>query len=221
MENKRTRNVKNEVIRHSDYYEMKMLNKDSYKKCYFDICDYELVTQFIWKMDRQGYVYTLTSNNGKKRRIVMHRLILDVLDDKCLVDHQDLNKSNNRRGNIRIATKSKNEMNKPLTKSNKSGVRGISFRKDRGTWVSEIKVDNTMSSVRIRESFQLFDNAIKHRIVNEANLFSEFSPNYNPLTNTIQLSYLSHDDNLQTFIEVDLQGNIINFKKLIDKQPNN
>ncbi len=61
--------------------------------------------------------------------------------------------------------------------------------------------------------FLSFDKAVKSRLQGESKYFKEFSPNYNPTTNTIQLSYMSHDDNLQTFIECDLQGNITQFIK--------
>jgi len=211
----RTRGVKNHLIKYENYYEMSMINKNKHKKCYFDIADHDLVTQHIWKIDKQGYIYTMiNSEKGNKRRITMHRLILGVLDESCLVDHQDLEKNNNRRGNLRKANKSKNEMNKPLTSLNHSGVRGVSYRKTRDTWASEIRSESNDAFTRIRKSFPLFDDAVKYRLINESNLFKEFSPNYNKLTNTIQLTYMSHDDNVQTFIEVDISGNILNFNKL-------
>lgn len=49
----------------------------------------------------------------------------------------------------------------------------------------------------------------------ELEYFKEFSPNYNPHTNTLQITYLSHDDNKQTYIEMNMKGNILKFKKFI------
>lgn len=42
------------------------------------------------------------------------------------LDHRDLNKSNNRWVNLRLATKSQNQANIGLTKSNASGLKGVS-----------------------------------------------------------------------------------------------
>ncbi|GAA0005555.1 HNH endonuclease [Bradyrhizobium diazoefficiens] len=41
------------------------------------------------------------------------------------VDHEDLNKGNNRWGNLREATRSQNEANKPPSKSNLTGLKGV------------------------------------------------------------------------------------------------
>ena len=67
---------------------------------------------------------------------------------------------------------------------------------------------------KIRKRFDSFDDAVKFRLQNESILFKEYSNNYNPQTQTIQLTYTSHDDSLQTYIEVSLDGQIIQFKKL-------
>jgi hypothetical protein len=58
-----------------------------------------------------------------------------------------------------------------------------------------------------------FDKMVIARIKGEAEYFGEYSNNFCILTNTIQLNYISHDDNKQTFIECDLQGEIIKFEK--------
>lgn len=60
-----------------------------------------------------------------------------------------------------------------------------------------------------------YDKAVENRIISEALNFEVMAQlsNYNPTTNTIQLTYLSHDDNKTTHIEVDLEGNILKFEK--------
>lgn len=52
------------------------------------------------------------------------------------IDHEDNNGFNNRWKNLRKATRSQNNRNgnNKLRSDNKSGIRGVSFRKDTGKW---------------------------------------------------------------------------------------
>ena len=60
-----------------------------------------------------------------------------------LVDHKDLNKTNNKRNNLRLATKSQNNRNCKIRKDNRSGVKGVSYRdKSGGQWVCRIHTDS-------------------------------------------------------------------------------
>jgi hypothetical protein len=56
------------------------------------------------------------------------------------VDHEDLNKSNNRWLNIRSATRSQNNANRPMQKNNKSGVKGV-VKVGEGKFVAKIRID--------------------------------------------------------------------------------
>ena len=58
-----------------------------------------------------------------------------ILSVDTIVDHKDRNVFNNQKSNLRPASKSQNNANKkPL-----SGYKGISYRKDRGTWRARIQ----------------------------------------------------------------------------------
>jgi HNH endonuclease len=52
------------------------------------------------------------------------------------VDHKDLNKTNNAWDNLRRATGNQNQANKPKTKQNTSGLKGVNFL--RGKWRAQI-----------------------------------------------------------------------------------
>ena len=54
------------------------------------------------------------------------------------IDHEDLNKSNNRIGNLRLATRKQNNENIPTPKNNTSGVRGVSYQKTDNLWTAYI-----------------------------------------------------------------------------------
>ena len=59
------------------------------------------------------------------------------------VDHRDLDKSNNRWHNLRETTHSQNMANCRAYKTNKSGVKGVSWNKRQQKWIAKIKVNGT------------------------------------------------------------------------------
>lgn len=56
------------------------------------------------------------------------------------VDHRDLDKSNNRWGNLRDATHEENSTNEGLRNSNSSGHKGVYFNKRQQQWHASITV---------------------------------------------------------------------------------
>ena len=57
------------------------------------------------------------------------------------IDHIDGNPSNNSIENLRQADRSKNGMNQKLNSRNTSGVKGVSWRKDKQKWDVRVKVN--------------------------------------------------------------------------------
>lgn len=72
-----------------------------------DDADYEFLSQFSWHRTRHGYAATTIGGKNVK----MHRLILGVTDKSHWVDHANMNKLDNRRCNLRIATPSQSNYN--------------------------------------------------------------------------------------------------------------
>lgn len=58
-----------------------------------------------------------------------------------LVDHKDLNKSNDAWNNLRLATDSQNGANKGLASNNTSGTKGVRFEASRGKWRAQITIN--------------------------------------------------------------------------------
>jgi hypothetical protein len=56
------------------------------------------------------------------------------------LDHKDLDKDNNRIGNLRLATDSQNQANAGPPRHNTSGFKGVYFKKREGRWVAAIGV---------------------------------------------------------------------------------
>lgn len=99
-----------------------------------DAADLHLVADRNWQVAGGGNGRLYASayfRIGPKRygRILMHRLIMGLIEDKPEVDHQDGDGLNNcRSDNLRISTVSQNRANRKVGKSNKLGIKGVSYR---------------------------------------------------------------------------------------------
>lgn len=113
---------------------MKVIEINSKKNGKYNVLvddeDYDYINQFTWYLSvtKSGpYARARYIDNGNKRKLCcMHRLILGVTDKSIFVDHVNHNGLDNRRSNLRIASRSQNGMNRRVSKSNKSGYKGVS-----------------------------------------------------------------------------------------------
>jgi hypothetical protein len=58
------------------------------------------------------------------------------------IDHIDRDKTNNKLSNLREATISQNQWNRPMNRNNTSGYTGVYFNKQSGKWQAYIRVNN-------------------------------------------------------------------------------
>ena len=107
--------------------------------------DYELVSRHTWYAYKGKYTfYVVTAIGGRRnpQTLLMHRLILGLdFGDKLHVDHINSNGLDNRRSNIRIATRQQNGRNQRPHGDAVSGFKGIYYHKNRRKWVAKIQVD--------------------------------------------------------------------------------
>lgn len=99
------------------------------KVAVIDQSDYALVFNYKWhyrKDKKGGYAVHSTHRPGKNPGAIrMHRLIIGAKVDEN-VDHINGNKLDNRRKNLRIATKSQNAVNRPkFIKNATSKYKGV------------------------------------------------------------------------------------------------
>lgn len=102
--------------------------------CKVDASDYEWLIRRHWHA-----IWEPTSKRfyARSKGQYMHRIILAV-PPGILVDHKDLDGLNNRRYNLRRATRQQNNANKGLQKNNTTGFKGI---QPQGCgWVARAKV---------------------------------------------------------------------------------
>jgi hypothetical protein len=93
---------------------------------------------------------------GKGTTELVHRLVAKAFinnrHNKLFVDHIDNNRLNNNILNLRWVTKVQNHQNQLMRIDNTSGVKGVSFHKQRNKWHARICID------RIQINLGLFDN---------------------------------------------------------------
>jgi len=81
---------------------------------------YDTLTARSWYITTRGYA--CASLHGKL--VFMHRIINNT-PKGMITDHINRNKLDNRKSNLRTVTTFQSETNKPLLKTNKSGVTGV------------------------------------------------------------------------------------------------
>lgn len=110
-----------------------------------DDADFEAMSAFKWYATKIGNTFyavrVVTGENGKRKMIYMHRLIIGAACDGLQVDHADMNGLNNQRDNLRACTRSENQRNRSTDRNNTSGFKGVSWDKNRGKWRAYIRLN--------------------------------------------------------------------------------
>ena len=145
------------------------------EKFYFDLEDYDKIKNMYWCVVRpdknnEGYVFA-TKN---KKRIFMHRFVLDKIPNGKIVDHINRHPNDNRKSNLRICDYSVNNRNRRKTEINTSGYVGVSWDKSRDKWIAFLKINNKFInlgrfnniedaySARKNGELKYFDELINH-----------------------------------------------------------
>lgn len=85
-----------------------------------------------------GYkVVTINSKTHKLHRIVWI-MLFGQIPDGFYIDHINGNKIDNRLENLRLATSSQNQQNRPAPKNSSSGYRGVTWHKVVNKWMARI-----------------------------------------------------------------------------------
>ncbi len=105
--------------------------------------DYATLSAFKWYAAKQpnGRFYAVRDvrKDNKRLHVRMHREILSA-DVDYDVDHKNCNPLDNRRENLRIATRAQNLRNCRKRSDNTSGYKGVSWHKASKKWAAYIHV---------------------------------------------------------------------------------
>ena len=135
---------------------------------YFDLEDYNLIKDYCWYIDDDGYVVSHYAS-GHKGTIGMHRLLFP---DSKYVDHIKHKNNDNRKSQLRPCTNQQNNMNRGLQNNNTSGVTGVYFDKRRNKWCAQMHLNGKHIHFGCYDNFE---NAVKARKNGEEKYFGEFS----------------------------------------------
>lgn len=137
-----------------------------------DAVDLTLVRAFHWRVNKRGdRVEAVGQKNpnlaySTERPIRMHRLIMGASARHVLVDHINGDATDNRRQNLRLATKAQNNMNRKA-RIGASGFKNVCWCRDTKKWRSRVKINGRLVNGRrfgsIEEAARHADElAIKH-----------------------------------------------------------
>jgi hypothetical protein len=153
----------NEKIDKGNYYEIFLTNRDgkNIRVAKVDKVDYEKI-----KICRWGYTATTDSTQGFVNgvNISMHILLMGRKKG-FVIDHINHDGLDNRRANLRFATKSQNAMNR-------KDIRGYTWAKNEEKWVGQIMVNYKHICLGY---FTNKKDAIKARLEAEIKYFGEYS----------------------------------------------
>jgi len=114
--------------------------------------DADRVLKKRWSLEKgKGYVRSCLN----KKQVKLHNFILGVKG----LDHINQNKLDNRKKNLRVATLSENNHNRPMMKNNTSGVKGVSQDSNTQRWNSMIRI----RGVLYQKNCATKEQAIKYR----------------------------------------------------------
>jgi hypothetical protein len=137
-----------------------------------DFQDIDLVSDHPWRL---CVSYALThirvpGDKVKARTLSMHRLLMDC-PEGMEIDHINRDGLDNRRANLRLATRSQQRMNEKMHVNNTSGHRGVSWNKRRHKWFAQIRCNYKQHNIGL---FDDLDEAVRAYEAKSIELFGEF-----------------------------------------------
>lgn len=106
------------------------------KTAIVDLVDFPKVVHHNWYLSHYGYAVRNTPRPN--RTVVYLHTVIHPTKPGMEVDHRDVDKMNNRRENLRDATRFQNGANIPKFASNTSGFKGVRWYAATGKWNARV-----------------------------------------------------------------------------------
>lgn len=148
---------------------------------YFDLEDYDKIKDHCWHFHPSGYLYTNTKiddSHKKRTNLKLHRVILGLTKFEDVADHihGENSRFDNRKSNLRIATRRQNNTNRKISSNNTTGITGVYYKKDFNKWYANINVG--ICKTKFLGYFENKEDAIKARKEAEKKYYGEYAYDY-------------------------------------------
>jgi len=161
----RKRDPKNKIIDCGCYYKICLNSKKGKEvgRAKIDKNKLDEVKQYGWCLSSKGYVIACINNKTR----TLHQVVLGKKKG-FVIDHKNTDRLDNRKINLRYATHSQNQMNKPC--------KGVYFEKNKKKkWLAHIG----LNGIKVwRKSFYKKSDATNARRKAEKKFFKKFAYNY-------------------------------------------
>lgn len=123
---------------------------------------------------KDGYTQIIIGQRSYRAHRLAWLFMTGAFPERGLeIDHINRERSDNRWSNLRLVSRSQNNMNGGLRSDNKSGARGVGQRKDTGAWYARIKCGGQL---KLLGHFATKDLALAARRAAEERFFGNFAP---------------------------------------------
>lgn len=159
---------------------MATINLTQGKIAIIDDEDFDRVSRFKWyyrgrygdRANEQGYALRTVREPGKKQTTISLQRFVMNKPEGFEVDHINGDRLDNRKSNLRLATKSENSHNSQKRKNNTSGFKGVHFKKETGKFGATIHTEGKQKYLgyfeTAIEAAKVYDEAARH-------LYGEFA----------------------------------------------
>lgn len=132
-----------------------------------DEADYEAVSRYFWFLSG-GYPYTTVGKHPNCSLRSLHLFLLGPAPKGFTWDHKDRDKLNNRRSNLRLATKLVQTRNGSPRRG--QVCRGVSWNETNQRWKAQIRVEGKLKFIG---QFKSQEDAIAARLAAEAEFWGD------------------------------------------------
>ena len=134
-----------------------------------DLDDLWRVKEHCWCNDGKGYIVSVINH----KTVSLHRFIMNAPDD-MIVDHIHHDTTDNRKCELRLATRSQNNMNHIIRSDSTSGITGVALHKRTNKWIARISLNGKNIHLGC---FDNKEEAVRARKQAEEEYFGEYSYN--------------------------------------------
>lgn len=166
----------NKIVKYEDYAEIIIVDKigKEIARTKIDLDDVPKVEGKKWTKDGRNpfYIRRREKIDGKYKTILLHRFIMNSVENSKLIDHKNRDVLDNRKNNLRFVTFSESNINKKRKITNTSGKTGVAFDKERNRWKAFI----CLQGKHCLKRFKYKEDAIMARTEMELKYFGVLSP---------------------------------------------